>query len=75
MVLTLLALFTIAVQSAWCRFVFHKEQLIFTDFTSIRLLGVIFILVFISTIKDKLAIDNINQYGKHAGALSLFVCL
>ena len=43
------------------------------DFTSIRLLSATLILALIIIIKDKSVLGNINQYGSHTGALSLFV--
>jgi drug/metabolite transporter (DMT)-like permease len=72
-VLTLFALFAFAANSVLCRLALNVEQVNPADFTSVRLLCAAFILVLIIIIKDKSVIGKINQYGSHAGALSLFI--
>ena len=71
--LTFFALFAFAANSVLCRLALNTEQVDPADFTSIRLLGAALILALIIVIKDKSVIGNINQYGSHAGALSLFI--
>jgi drug/metabolite transporter (DMT)-like permease len=71
--LTFFALFAFAANSVLCRLALSTEQVNPADFTSIRLLCAALILTFIVAIKEKSVISNINHYGSHAGALSLFV--
>ena len=71
--LTFFALFAFAANSVLCRLALNTEQVDPADFTSIRLLGAALILALIIVIKDKSVIGNINHYGSHAGALSLFI--
>ncbi len=71
--LTFFALFAFAANSVLCRLALNTEQVDPADFTSVRLLGAALILALIIVIKDKSVIGNINQYGSHTGALSLFI--
>ncbi|MFT4747867.1 MAG: drug/metabolite transporter (DMT)-like permease [Congregibacter sp.] len=71
--LTFFALFAFAANSILCRLALNTEQVDPADFTSVRLLGAALILALIIVIKDKSVIGNINQYGSHTGALSLFI--
>jgi drug/metabolite transporter (DMT)-like permease len=70
---TFLALFAFAANSVLCRLALSTEQVNPADFTTIRLLCAALILTLIIAIKDKSVIGNINQYGSHSGALSLFI--
>ena len=72
-ILTFFALFAFAANSVLCRLALNTEQVDPANFTTVRLLGAALILALIIVIKDKSVIGNINQYGSHTGALSLFI--